>query len=670
MVYIPTQEEFSEDFQGGAPTTVDLSTGGASFADAGAAQTPAATGAADSQSQPAPTTEGQQPSGQQAAPTPQPEQGGQPQSPVPLLGQGEDLTSRLLSPINQGAQQGQQQAQALGEQFAQQAGPTGQTYESRGGPQAIEKYVEADFGDLGETGAKEQAAGLVGAQYQGPTQLDQTQTQQLQQNAQLLQDRANALTTGGGLQGYLQQATPGVNLGQARFEAQRLRRNQDFADRALQANQAASFNMARLLAEQNQARELGQTRISEEEEIARKAREDLTGRRGSIDEDIQKRVDEANAQRKRSEEAYKRFQETGDVSNLAGLADFDVGEFDTEGAIRAQEAQRIYEKIMSMPEYEAIRDMGPLSLTYNPRGRETYSLGQPELGRGDLLYKRGVEGGPTDEQRDLLESRQRRLEKYFSPGRYNENAREAGAYADVAPMYYAGGDLEAALYSPRDARGYTGFEDASRATRGNQSTEDERGMYNRIADLLNSEQRIQASEDPYREARITADTDRYRSDEERELAARERLLSGEAEDWQKTVKGARKQYRRARDADRLSKPFKEVLGSFGGKDIGNAFAGTATSLQRGQFGDAAQYAASAPGGLAALTGVGGIYGPQIDALLKGTNLIPDMELPQGPGRGPNVAATPFPATSGGLPLEQDPRMSGGLPLEALARALA
>src|SRR5262245_2715080 len=135
MPTLPTQEEFRNDLLGGEP--VQLSGGvQPQAANQTGIQTLGPQAAAPSQvgESPQPTSP--------ASPSAQPAQTGA----GSLFGSSGDTASRLFSPVTQKQSSIQSGTQQLGETFRTAAGPTGQTFESRGGQEALNQAISGTFG--------------------------------------------------------------------------------------------------------------------------------------------------------------------------------------------------------------------------------------------------------------------------------------------------------------------------------------------------------------------------------------------------------------------------------------------------------------------------------------------------------------------------------------------
>ena len=600
---VPNQEEFRDYLQGAGPNPVTQLSGGVQPDTGGSTYNPAA------QTQAAPSSSLTQTQTAQAAPQ-------QPQAPAAgpaalqgrqLLGQGGNLQERLFSPIQQQSQQTQQQIGQLGESFKQAAGPTGQTFESRGGQEALNRYTQGGLTDTSQLQeARSKAAGLVGAQYTGPQALGSEDVAKTAQDIQGTLTQAGALRSGFGTQTVLQQAAPGITGGQARFEAKRLHQDPEYRRKAAQQAEEAGQLVGRLAQEDKSARALAQARQNEEAEIQRRARAQLTGQRSGIEGELDTLVQQRKAQQETAMDAYRKFQETGDVKHLQGVAGvgFDPGAFDTPAMQLTREAQESYKRIMEDPRYAAIAGYGALDLTPHYRGTEGYRLGtQPGADVSqDIVQPPGLEaatfqgakpkpqpvrtladevarGTLTKQQADLLRQRQKALEQ----GGFDVRKGREGKYGVVAPLYdwdpsTQFGDTS---FKGGDVRPYVQFDPGVSPARENVSTEGQRQQFNAINDLLGEVGRISEAGEPYRAAQMAAELDAYLADEEKTLNERKGSLSKTAAKWKQHIGKIRKEYKKRKAAEPWGNIVKGITGS---EKLGEVFGGIAASGLKGDIG--------------------------------------------------------------------------------------
>ncbi len=211
-----------------------------------------------------------------------------------LFAPGEEAQQRVTGFIGQ-----------AGQAFGEKAGPTGQTFESRGGAGTLGQYVEKGEG-------LEAAKGLVSASYTGPKELSEVaETQKAQEAANQEMTRRSAMRTGGGVMALLTSAVPGLTPGMAQWEAQSVFGEPGYRQRAAREEETAGAMLSRLAEEEQKARDTAGKRANEEMAIQNMAREWLQGKSTGIKGQIQSRVQLELMQRAQMEENYRLFNETG-----------------------------------------------------------------------------------------------------------------------------------------------------------------------------------------------------------------------------------------------------------------------------------------------------------------------------------------------------------------------
>lgn len=435
-------------------------------------------------------------------------------------------------------------------QFRQEAGPS-RSFESSGAQGTLQGAI--DFPDAKKI---EEARGLVTNQYQGPSQLDQSQIQNLVRMGQGLRDFGSGLR-GPGLETLVSEAAPGLTPGQVRFESQQLSSDPGFRQRAQSFAQKIQGATAGLPTEQREAREDAERRRVEEAEIARRSGEYLRDQRARVLGGIDERVEAAKAQQQEAGNVYGQFQETGDLNTLLGSGidlGADLSGFDSDTRRRIEEARARYDEITGGSQYFEDGNL-PLSLRTNKQGRERYAF-SPEL-REEL---RGVAHKRALKRR--LRGIQKELETEFRPRRDKDVP-----FSDVKPLYF--GDE----FEPPEARNYIAFDPGISPARENVSEADERQVFNSINEILGQAERLVDAGEGVRAAAITADVDRYLEDEERSLDELGESVEKGRRRWRQKVKKARARYRKLR----RKTGFAAIAGVVP-LGAGDFFHGTATGL--------------------------------------------------------------------------------------------
>ena len=416
--------------------------------------------------------------------------------------------------------------------FYEQAGAQ-RDYQGIGGQDILSQAI-------GGTGDIEQARGLANASYSGPTGLDSQATDQVYGALSQIRPAGQGLYSGRSLSTLLRQAAPGLSSGEARQEAQSLSQDAGHRQRSQGINSQINSVNQRLNSESQKATDYASARGAQEDDIRTQSRDYLAGQRSEVTGSINDRINEANAQTRALTEGYQNFQTEGTVDSLQqidGLG-FDPTTFNTQARSELQDALNIWDQIMTQ-DYGGIQDQELLQLGVDSHGKETPKLWDT----------------PDD-----VANRQAALASYFSPGtRYQSR----GDYFKYRPLYYAGDPVEA-TWQPADIRNYVTFDAGTEATRGNQSTEEERGRYNRIQDILGEIDRIDSSGEPFRAAAIAANLDQFLAEEEAELANRANLLDAEAQSWSRDLNRARRDYKKAQRQKDWGKVGKYLSGVFMG----------------------------------------------------------------------------------------------------------
>lgn len=433
----------------------------------------------------------------------------QPQPQGPQLGgvfQGASsgpTAQRILQPLASGASSAQSQLSDIGRNFYSLAGPQ-RSFESVGGTGKLQGTLQTGQGI-------DEAKALVGAQYQGPTELDQMALQDVYRAFDTLRPAAQSLSGGGGLQSLVGQAIPGLSPGEARFEAGRLSRDPEFRSQANQTSQEIQRAYDALVSSESQARGYASDRAAAEKSIAEQSRGFLEGQRESTLKDIDASVASAQERNTAVERAMTPFSQSGSLDDLRAIPQetlgFDPEAFATPDRARLAEAQTAWDDIMK-------------------RYNVDY---QPGLGPDPGITARGEEerrGGPMMEELNAL----------FSPG---TDIVERGKYADVLPLHWGEG-----AWQPADLREYINWSPGVSPSRENVSTEDQRNIINRVNEIMDVAERLAQSDMPYLADQISGNVDKFLEDEAKALDERRGRLDQQQEQWRGIVAKARRANRK------------------------------------------------------------------------------------------------------------------------------
>ncbi len=229
----------------------------------------------------------------------------------PLYGTKGTTSERLLSPGAEAIKQIPGQIGGVYTEFEKQAGPKGQTFESRGGSAPLQSYISTGEG-------LDRAAGMVGANYAGPQGLPQDVLAPVSERIGGELTRGEALRSGGGTMALMGEAVPGMTSGMLKYEGRDVFSDPTYRRRAAQQLEEASRLLGTLAEREGAARDYAKVRGNEESEIARRSREWTEKRQGDILAGVAGRATSAVGKQASIEDAWKKFQETGDLQYLYG----------------------------------------------------------------------------------------------------------------------------------------------------------------------------------------------------------------------------------------------------------------------------------------------------------------------------------------------------------------
>lgn len=464
------------------------------------------------------------------------------------VGQPAGFSSNLFEPIRTGVATGTQQLGGAYDAFRSAAGPS-RTFEGIGGTNILDASV-ATGGDLNR------AKGLVGAQYGGPQGIDEQTVSDLQSSLGSLQARTAGLGSGTGLSTILQESSPGLTRGSALFEARNRIQDPEYRRQQQESIQQVREFASQLRQQREAAEGFATQRGGEERGIAEQSRSYLLGKQGGVAGEIDARVAHEREQQARVAEQVRQFQLTGDTEQLAPASSaftggFQLADFNTQARQTARSSEDRWDAIMD--EYADIKHIAPFELSTDTHGRERQDRFSP-----DWLKANASNYSPQQIEalRKRVFERQQLLQKDFNvPSSGN---RERGQFSLFNPLHF--GDREQPVLP--DTRGFVLFDPGLSPTRENVSTEEQRGIFNRISEALDSLESIETSGEVYRAAQIGADIDGYLAAEETALAQRGEQLDNRAATWNQQVRHLRKKYKAAQKKAKWGK-IGRVLGAVG-----------------------------------------------------------------------------------------------------------
>jgi hypothetical protein len=388
-----------------------------------------------------------------------------------------------------------------------------------------------------------------------------------------LRVREEGLGTGGGVSTILQQSSPGLTGGEARFTAEDLM-TPEYRAKLQQATSGIDPFAERLESEILGSQAFAQQRGEEEALIAEKSQQYLTGRGTDITDAIAAEMAEKTELQEEAADYWEQIQGGEGPSDIAtalreaqagGVLDpsVDPNAFNTELQQALAAAPEEKQAILDQEKYAELKDIPIGQVGVDKKGRQNYLI--PDA-NGNLVDFRTVLG-KTDKA-VLFKERQTELEEKFSSARgvgFAGGEKTSGekwgeqSIGQLASPLYFGDDID--LPQIKD---FLDFNPGTRPSRGNVSTEEQQTHYNRIQEILGNLDRIATDASPFKAAVIMASVDEYLAAEEEALSAQEGELDAQAKQWFAQVKKSRKAVRKAEREEDYGKIGAVVGGVLGG----------------------------------------------------------------------------------------------------------
>lgn len=444
--------------------------------------------------------------------------------------------------------------------FYELAGPS-RSFDAIGGQDTLRTAAEQGT-------RLDEAASLVGAQYKGPQNLAQENTDVVDTNLAQLQGVKPMLGSSIGVEDALVGLHPTMTRGERRMESEAVQKDPGFAAAAAEEQAKIDSLAKEYAAAQEKATAFAGQRQAEESDIANQSKGVLQGLEGDWRQQITDKAAQEQVLLDAANAAFAKFQETGDKTALEGIdpkyMGFQVSDLNSQTDALAREAEAKKAEIMA--EYSDLADIPLLQLAVSKHGHETLKLPAkwfdenakqlPKKERDKLMARlkerqlalegagfasrKGKVGAgktttvssvdPSMEPGD--DATKKELKKYQAAVKNNR----AGAYSEVDPLYFQGTSGVGA-WKPLDARDYVlGWEGGAGKppTPENMSTEEQRTVINRINQLLGEADNLQAA-DPYKASQIQADVEGFFKDEAAEMARRRGSLTEAQQSWKKIV---------------------------------------------------------------------------------------------------------------------------------------
>lgn len=466
------------------------------------------------------------------------------------IGMGTEGTAmdRLLSPVGEAVREGSSALREATGDFYDAAGPS-RTFGSAEAKSDIDRYLKTGAGES-------DAQSILNAQYGGPEGLSYSGPSLRDTNA-----RADALTSGSGLQALTHQTFQGLSPGEATFEAKSLLSDPTYLSQARESQSKLRDFAGELETEQTSADKFAQRREREEREIARRSGLYLSRLRGDMNDRFDTRAEEKNTANAQLERAFARLQENPNAANarLAGV----------EGDYRAIQDSPV---MSSLRKAEAARDA--INARYpdlegvsvekyteaDGREEEALVLDGKRYHLGEAMQGKGrPENMSADEWQALalrVAERQQALDDYFGAADMQYLATEthdptAGAFAAYDPSYFQG-IFEGQQYDIPGLENAFRFQPGEEAVAENVASQMEREKYNRLAGLLGVGDYLGEAE-PYRAAEVESRAPEIAAKQERALQNREARLEDVVSQWRGHVDNQRSNYKDAKKDELVAK---------------------------------------------------------------------------------------------------------------------
>lgn len=450
--------------------------------------------------------------------------------PGAVIGQTGSLRERLLGGVSGAIPGIQGNIETARGQFYQGAEPS-RTFSSIG----AEGQLQQGIAKNAQTEDINRAKGLAGAHYGGPTGLDTTQTGSIQDAIQNLLTTGGALQGGSGLYGLVSLATPGITPGEARAEASSLRSDPGFIGETSALTPKVSDLQASLDNEKRLADIFARQRTQEESGIASQSQDWLKGQRGQLEGGINQRVGQANQEEQRIADAWSKFLTSQNPQDIMATNPEAAG-FDTPLQAQEKQSQAAFDTVMGR--HEPVKDVPLMQLQITNKGRETWVLPEDWIAANRGKYN-------DQEWNALLEEAKRRQEDFavsgFDPGSAYAKG-QAGQFSTFNPSFFDAAPIEA-----QNPAAYGSFDPGTEATMANLATEDERTKINHINDILGDSGPLAKDEEPFRQAKIALDLDKFMADEQAALEARKGALNDVDQEYLGALSKARKHYKQLKN---------------------------------------------------------------------------------------------------------------------------
>jgi len=454
---------------------------------------------------------------------------------------------RIYNTLSGGAETQGQAVQTATDDFYQQTTPE-RNYADIGAQDTLQGAI---YGG----GNLDAGRDLVNARYEGPAGLAENSVSNIYGHLNELKPASQSLYTGRGLETLIRQAAPGINRGEAKFEAQGLSQNPGHREQSTNINNAVNQVYSSLRKNEAETSAYGGRRQEQEADIAKQSRDYLEGDRQGVSDAIDQRIAGEQSNRTALKGYYDTFNASGSQEDLAAIPeqyrDFDPADFNTQNRQDLAASKEMWDYLMGA--YPNLEGQDLLQLRINDHGKETQA-------------RENMSGS------DPLLTRQADFNKWFAPRTGTLDTK--APYAKYRPLYF-NDDPVAATWEPPDIRGHVSLQQDPTLDRHSVSTQDERTRFNNINTMLSEVDRLEDVGQPFQAATIAGNLEGLLAEEESQLAAREKYLGDSYESWVKQLGSARDRFRRAKSKSKWGTITRIVagVGTLGLSELGGLTVG-------------------------------------------------------------------------------------------------
>lgn len=439
--------------------------------------------------------------------------------------------------------------------FRQGAGER-RNFEGIGGSTTLDRA----FNPAASAGEIDQARGLVGAKYKGPSGYDDEAVENLREAISGVQGAALGGRSVAGASYFAGQENPSLSSGERRFEGARKVKDEGYLSGLRDVSRQASETQRGLEKGIGEAQEFAKARQEDEASIAQAARQIAEQRQAQAFSTIDERVAARDAEEAALVDAYNQFIDSGALDDLIALPGQGGEQLNEAQVVRDQlAAGGVWDEIMA--KYSDLEQYDVPLLE-----RQVSTHGKAVLGFPKEWYDANLQNIPAPLMATLKDQAMKRQAELENAGFSNEQRATIGGKGVLKTdpgrfsafrSVYDGDGVET-----QDFRPYFGFREGTGASRENTATQGERFAVNRANDILGRLESLADPDTPYQAATVIEEGDRYLADLERSIKARQGELGESRDKALDDIKKARKSYKKAKKAKNF-KVAARVIGGVG-----------------------------------------------------------------------------------------------------------